>query len=60
MSVGHVAAGLRPLYHTRPSSALHILGLPVSPHGDIPDSAALLCAALSMELQKVGQRECCQ
>ena len=59
---GHIEVGLCPIfkmYHTWPSSVQHIQGPLVTPHDSIPGHATLLCAALSMELKKVGQRECC-
>jgi len=57
--VGHVAAVLRHLYRTWLASVPHILGLPVSRHGNIPDRVAPLCAGLLMELKKVVHKECC-
>ena len=60
--VGHIEEGLYLLvqmYHTWPSSVQNIQGPLVNPHDNIPGHAALLCAALSMELKKAGQRKCC-
>ena len=60
LELGHVSADLHPLYHTWPSSVLHILGPPLSQHGYILDHEAPLRASPLMELKRVAQRDCCR